>query len=134
MTEPILMGNVCVKANGHTQWRGERDYGTCGGHFGADIMLVPHDHQTRDIDWEGVALSQGERENWIEDMTWELDGLRAFVSDLANAGIRFDLNPTVDMSAGSVAYVHYLARIDKTIRERAADALSIHSSTASFKE
>lgn len=127
MTEPILMGNVCVKSGGHVQWRGERDYGACGGHFGADIMLVPHKHQTRDIDWEQVALKPGDRANAFEDMAWELDSLREFVADLANAGIRFDLNPTVDSSRGASAYLDYIARIDKTIRARAAVALSIHS-------
>jgi len=75
MPKKYLMGNVCVKTGGHTQWRGERDYGACGGHFGADIYLVPHKDQHRDIDWEAVALSQGDRENDFEDTSWKLHGL-----------------------------------------------------------
>lgn len=53
----------------------------------------------------------------------ETGALRSFVEDLAGHGVRFDLNPTVDSRRGSFAYLDYLARIDQSVRERAAEAL-----------
>lgn len=50
-----------------------------------------------------------------------------FVEDLAENGTRFDLNPTIDASNWvSVAekYVQYIHHIDKSVRDRAMEALA----------
>lgn len=62
---------------------------------------------------EGAAA---EREAWVD-----------FASDLAEHGTRFDLNPTIDRSKVEAAYLSYLARIDKSIRDRAAAAIRARS-------
>lgn len=49
----------------------------------------------------------------------EVERLQAFVDDLAWNGIRFDLNPTVDLQNMGRAYTGYLERIDASIRSRA---------------
>lgn len=53
----------------------------------------------------------------------ELEAVREFVADLASHGVRFDLNPTIDYSRLAASYTAYIARIDTSIRERAARAL-----------
>lgn len=83
MAEHYLMGHVCVKANGHTAWRGERDFGACGSHYEADIVIIPHERVSRDVDWEAVALSQGERENYLEDLEWEAESMREKLAKIA---------------------------------------------------
>lgn len=49
-----------------------------------------------------------------------------FVKDLAENGLRFDLNPTVqwrDEESLAQAYLDYIKRIDESIRHRACAAL-----------
>lgn len=50
-----------------------------------------------------------------------------FTKDLAENGLRFDLNPTMmwnDESTLSAAYVSYIKRMDASIRERANAVLT----------
>jgi len=55
----------------------------------------------------------------------EIERLRSFVNDVAEHGVRFDLNPTIDSRGADAAYLAYIQRIDKSMRERASDALSV---------
>ncbi|WP_043654410.1 hypothetical protein [Nocardia thailandica] len=53
--------------------------------------------------------------------------LEEFVTDLAGHGLRFDLNPTMQMGSVEQLYTgfaHYLVRADESIRQRAAELLS----------
>jgi hypothetical protein len=58
-------------------------------------------------------------------MTAEVRRLRTLVEDLADRGLRADLNPTIDGSSDVYAQMtHYLRRLDATVRERARAALA----------
>ncbi len=63
------------------------------------------------------------------------EGTTKFVRDLAEHGIRFDLNPTVqwggensedELQSLGNAYLDYIKRIDESMRERAKDALDMN--------
>jgi hypothetical protein len=55
----------------------------------------------------------------------ERERLRALVEDLADRGLRADLNPTIDGNTDVYAQMtRYLRRLDATVRERARRALA----------
>lgn len=49
--------------------------------------------------------------------------LEEALEDLKNHGIRFDLNPTIDLNKPEMSYLDYIKRIDASIRQRAEEAL-----------
>ena len=85
-------------------------------------------------EWEvGQAVARAEaapvvrallaRFSFPSQPVYDEEAVAGFVRDLAEHGIRFDLNPTVDASRSAYAYVEYIGRIDRSIRERAVAAL-----------
>ncbi|TDP29797.1 hypothetical protein [Nocardia ignorata] len=62
----------------------------------------------------------------VEALQARVAELEAFVTDLAGHGLRFDLNPTMQMGDVGQLYVgfaNYLVRADESIRQRAAELL-----------
>ena len=63
---------------------------------------------------------------WVDKLTAERDRLRAALQDIADHGLRADLNPTAPMHNTGQLYDHlvgYLRRCDAGIREQARRAL-----------
>jgi hypothetical protein len=70
---------------------------------------------------------------WVADITTEMvelreenARLRAALADFAEFGIKESTNPvlhTADQNAMQAAYVRYLMSVDKSVRERAKQAL-----------
>lgn len=71
---------------------------------------------------EAFVALQAER----DDLAARLEWAEAFIRDLAEHGLRADLNPTVNMFSADTVYTHlveYLTRLDTGISARARRAL-----------
>lgn len=76
MTNPpdwVHIGAVCAKAKGHLVFRGEHDYGACGGHHSADIYIVPNTDALFHPDYEALAEEEGEVRNRLEALEWSAE-------------------------------------------------------------
>lgn len=76
----------------------------------AEAALADRPGQMRRLENEADA---------VVALATELANLRGFVDDLAENGVRFDLNPTIDLNNMGRSYTAYLERIDTSVRERA---------------
>ena len=64
--------------------------------------------------------------NALPDLLDELERAREALSDMAEHGLRFDLNPTIAMGPDDSVYAQmsaYMRRMDQSVRERARAAL-----------
>ncbi len=69
------------------------------------------------------AIREG-RAHWATHKVTVPQSVEDFVKDLAEHGLRFDLNPTINLLESSRSYLDYIARMDASVRERAAAALA----------
>lgn len=101
-------------------WRGERQFLVKGTHGSTRERL---------IGYRGLRAKYRRLDDpapTVEALRARVAELEALVTDLAGHGLRFDLNPTMQMGSVEQLYVgfaNYLVRADESIRQRAAELL-----------
>lgn len=57
-SDKVMMGFVCGKGHGHTQWAGEIDYGACGGKSVADIFISLEEKDDLYPEYRGLKTAE----------------------------------------------------------------------------